>query len=65
VRTDFSAPEATALALFYTLDAMPCLALTYAGFEEAGSIEDHPDALREARELGKGLAEGPGEGNSI
>jgi multimeric flavodoxin WrbA len=58
VRTDFAAPEATARALFHTLDAMPMESLTYAGFEEAGSIEDHPDALSEARDLGRRLAAG-------
>lgn len=56
VRTDFHAPEATARALFHTLDAMPCQVLAYAGFEEPRSIEDHPDALRESRELGRQLA---------
>ena len=46
VRTDFHAPEATARALFHTLDAMPCKVLAYAGFEEPGSIEDHPARAR-------------------
>jgi multimeric flavodoxin WrbA len=55
VRTQFDALEATAQALFYTLDAMPCQTLAYAGFEEPGSIEDHPDALAKARELGARL----------
>jgi multimeric flavodoxin WrbA len=65
VRTDFEAPEATARALFYTLDAMPCQFLTFAGFEEPGSIEDHPRALAEAHALGGRLAAGAGERNSI
>ncbi|MDW5563192.1 MAG: flavodoxin family protein [Methanomassiliicoccus sp.] len=56
IRTDFSGPEATARALFYTLDAMPCQFLTFAGFEERGSIEDHPDALEQAKALGWKLA---------
>lgn len=63
VRTEFDAPEATARALFYTLDAMPCQALTFAGFEEAGSIEDHPHALAQARELGARLAADAGKRN--
>ena len=33
-----------------------CLPFAYAGFEEPRSIEDHPDALRESRELGRQLA---------
>ncbi len=63
VRTEFDGLEATARALFYTLDAMPCHTLTFAGFEEAGSIEDHPDALAQARQLGARLAAEAGERN--
>lgn len=62
VRTDFACPEATARAFFHTLDAMPCRTLAFSGFEEAGSIEDHPTALGEARDLGRALA---GERNCI
>lgn len=65
VRTDFGALEATARALFYTLDAMPCHFLTFAGFEEPGSIQDHPDAIEQARGLGRKLAAEAGERNSL
>jgi multimeric flavodoxin WrbA len=57
VRTEFSCPEATVKAFFYTLDAMPCRTLGFAGFEERGSIQDHPTALQQARELGRALVE--------
>ncbi len=65
VRTDFEPLEATVRALFHTLDAMPCHFLTFAGFEEPGSIEDHPDAMEQARALGKRLATELGKRNSI
>jgi multimeric flavodoxin WrbA len=63
VHTEFTCLEMTAKAFFYTLDAMPCRSLGYAGFEEAGSIEDHPTALAEARELGRALVTEAGERN--
>jgi multimeric flavodoxin WrbA len=65
VRTDFEPLEATARALFYTLDAMPCQFLTFAGFEEPGSIEDHPDAMEQARALGRQLASDIGKRNRL
>jgi hypothetical protein len=63
VRTEFSCPERTVQAFFHTLDAMPCRSLGFAGFEEPGSIEDHPTALREAREMGRALVTEAGERN--
>jgi multimeric flavodoxin WrbA len=57
VRTEFTCPEATVRAFFHTLDAMPSRTLGFAGFEERGSIEDHPTALQQARELGRALVE--------
>ncbi len=60
IRTDFAAADASAQAFFYTLEATPSRKLTFAGFEEKGSIADHPTALAEARQLGKELAQSAG-----
>lgn len=56
IRTDFVAPEASAQAFFHTLEATPSRSLTFAGFEERGSIADHPTALQDAERLGRELA---------
>lgn len=60
IRTDFAAAEASAQAFFFTLEATPSRKLTFAGFEEKGSIADHPTALTDARLLGKELAQSAG-----
>ncbi len=60
VRTDFAAAEASAQAFFYTLEATPSCRLTFAGFDEKGSITDHPSAIDDARMLGKELAQSAG-----
>lgn len=60
IRTDFACPEATVRAFLFTVNAEPGPTLAYAGFEEAGSIADHPTALGDARSLGRELAEAGG-----
>ena len=57
IRTDFTCPEATVRAFLLTVNARPVRTLAYAGFEEAGSIVDHPSALCDARDLGRELIE--------
>lgn len=56
IRTDFVAPGSSAQAFFHTLEATPSRSLTFAGFEERGSIADHPSALADAERLGRELA---------
>jgi multimeric flavodoxin WrbA len=56
IRTEFACPEATVRAFLFTINAKPGRTLAYAGFEEAGSITDHPSALCDARSLGRELA---------
>jgi multimeric flavodoxin WrbA len=55
IRTDFSCPEATVKAFLFTINAKPIKTLAFAGFEEPGSIADHPSALCDAKTLGRDL----------
>jgi multimeric flavodoxin WrbA len=63
IRTEFACPEATVRAFLLTVNARPVRTLAYAGFEEAGSIADHPSALCDARSLGRELAQDTGGRN--
>lgn len=60
IRTDFVAPGSSVQAFFHTLEATPSRSLTFAGFEEKGSIADHPTALDDAERLGRELARSAG-----
>jgi hypothetical protein len=51
---DFQSALRPAKIWFLTLDA-DMTALTYGGFEEKASILDDPDALNDARSLGRNL----------
>ncbi|WP_019176597.1 flavodoxin family protein [Methanomassiliicoccus luminyensis] len=56
LNTEFDCAERTVRTWYLTIDAKPFGSLTYPGFEEAGSIADHPSALNEARALGGKMA---------
>lgn len=57
INADFSSALRPAKIWLLTLDA-DMVPLTYGGFEEKGSVLDHPSALEEARALGRLMAEG-------
>lgn len=61
INADFSSALRPARVWLLTLDA-DMTALTFGGFEEKGSILDHPTALQDARALGRDMA---AEGRNI
>jgi multimeric flavodoxin WrbA len=65
LRTEFDCAERTVRTYLLTMNARPYRTLAYAGFEEKGSIVDHPSALSDARALGAELVDQASKGRNI